>query len=258
MAKFVIFVFVLFFLFPFINCVPQDTTDCVYVRMVKIMDCSDQGFDRLPVPGAKHKTEKIIVMDLRRNNVSFVSEKDVLQQYPGLVVLDIRDNPIKCDELVFSRIRIISNCKICELSCRKTRSMDNGYTVNTIYPTQTASSVSLKFRASMKPSLLSVKNKQTASSVSLKFKASMKPSLLSVKNKQTTILLLSTIIPALAIILLSGIMLWFRMCTCRQRVDTQDTEMEMSQINPSLAVNTKHSTPSTSLSSIELYSVSSV
>ena len=86
----------------------------------------------------------------------------------------------------------------------------------------------------------------------------MKPGLLSVKNKQTTILLLSTVIPAFVIILLSGIMLWFRMCTCRQRVDTQVTEMEMSQINPSLAVNTKHSTPSSSLSSIELYNVSRV
>ena len=75
---------VAFNLFPlaFINCIPQDTSVCVYVKLAMIMDCSDRGFERLPMPEAKHKTEKIVVLDLKRNNVSLAAEKNVLRHYP--------------------------------------------------------------------------------------------------------------------------------------------------------------------------------
>ena len=254
MAKFV-HSLVLFFIFAFVcDCICQDTSVCTYSKLALILDCSDQGFDQVPVPGAKHKNLKIIVLDLRKNNVSFIFEKEVLQLYPGLVVLDIRDNPVKCGQLVFSRIQVKSNCRDIKYihpssvqysshtaCCSKTQSMDLGYTVRKPECRSCGKTNSFHYA-------------QTASNTAL---IPPKPSPSFADNNQTKIFLIATIIPTV-VLLLSFIILGVCRHRCRQRTNVQDTGMmEMNQIGSSTTtVNTQHSTVSSSLSSLELYNSS--
>ena len=253
MAKFV-HSLVLFFIFAFVcDCIRQDTSVCIYSKLALILDCSDHGLDQIPVPGAKHKNLKIIVLDLRKNNVSFIFEKEVLQLYPGLVVLD---NPLKCGQLVFSRIQVKSNCREIKYihpssvqynshtACSsKTQSMDLGYTVRKPECRSCGKTNSFHYV-------------QTASNTVL---IPSKPSPSFADNNQTKIFLISTIIPTV-VLLLSFTILGVCRHRCRQRTNVQDTRMtEMSQIGSSTTtVNTQHYTVSSSLSSLELYKSSEV
>ena len=257
MAKFV-HSLVLFFIFSFFcDCICQDTSVCTYSKLALILDCLDQGFDQIPVPGAKHKNLKIIVLDLRKNHVPFIFEKEVRQLYPGLVVLDFRDNPVKCGQLVFSRMQVKSNRReiikyihpssvqySSHTACgSKTQSMDLGYTVRKPECRSCGKTNSFHYA-------------QTASNTVL---IPSKPSPSFADNNQTKFFLIVTIIPTV-VLLLSFTILGVCRYRCRQRTNAQDTGMtEMNQIGSSTTtVNTQHSTVSSSLSSLELYNSSEV
>ena len=243
----------LFFILAFASdCMCRDTSVCKYSKLASILDCSDQGFNQIPVPGAKYKKLKITVLDLRRNNVSFISEKEVLELYPGVVVVDIRDNPVKCGQLVLSRIQIKSNCREIQYihpssveyslhttSCSK--AMDLGYTVRE-QECRSCNKKNAFDSAQTVPNTVLISSNSSSSFAD---------------NNQTKIVLIATIIP---ILLLSFII--FGVCThrCQQRTNVQDTGViEMSQIGSSTTtVNTQHSTVSSSQSSIELYNASEV
>ena len=54
-------------------------SECIYVRVAKVLDCSDQRLTKIPyVPTAASRHKYIIhVLNLRRNNIKSVSEHEL-------------------------------------------------------------------------------------------------------------------------------------------------------------------------------------
>lgn len=89
-------------------------SECIYVRVAKVLDCSDQGLTKIPyVPTAANRRKYIIhVLNLRRNNVKSVSERELTNWYPELKMVDLRQNPnLNCSQVrSFTRIVFKVDC----------------------------------------------------------------------------------------------------------------------------------------------------
>ena len=94
---------VLSFFVSFVNC-SERKTSCMYVNVAMVLDCSDLGLDYIP-SGYKN----VCVLDMRRNNISSVSEGTLLGLYPNI---DLRENPINCRKAIFSKIKVKVNCVV--------------------------------------------------------------------------------------------------------------------------------------------------
>ena len=79
----------------------------MYVNVAMVLDCSDLGLDYIP-GGYKN----VRVLDMRRNNISSVSEGNLLGLYPNLDLIDLRENPINCRKAIFSKIKVKVNCAV--------------------------------------------------------------------------------------------------------------------------------------------------
>jgi hypothetical protein len=219
------------------------------------MDCSDKGFNHVPMPGAKQKNGLVRVLDLRRNNISSISERNVLELYHGLLVLDIRENPIDCGKVIFSKIKVKTNCKIkytfpliatplykyvSTQSCRrKTESVDIDYAATDIDTIALSECKSCDIKNSPTQLVPSV----------IKFEMNSP----SDGNKQTKIILLTTLIPVIILVLLSVIIYGCPSLRCHQRWNEQNNangngiELNMNAIGSLTSIDTEES-------SIELYS----
>ena len=69
-----------------------------------VLDCSDLGLDYIP-----NGYKNVRVLDMRRNNISSVSEGTLLGLYPNI---DLRENPINCHKAIFSKIKVKVNCVV--------------------------------------------------------------------------------------------------------------------------------------------------
>ena len=76
-----------------------------------MLDCSDQGLNRLPMPWAVQKHGWVRVLDLKKNNISRINKRNVLKLYPRLVYLDLRNNPVDCSDIKFSKIKFKVDCR---------------------------------------------------------------------------------------------------------------------------------------------------
>ena len=98
---------VVIYLFLFAFSVADDTP-CKLVRLADLLDCSDQALRR--VPENRGRYQRVHVLDMRYNNISSVSEKWLVQEYPNLKLVDARANPHVCDGILVTTIAVISDC----------------------------------------------------------------------------------------------------------------------------------------------------
>lgn len=75
-----------------------------------LLDCSNQGLNEIPVPKAEYM-KSTRLLNLRKNNISQISEETVIKLYPGLVLVDLRENPINCDRMNFKKIKVKADCE---------------------------------------------------------------------------------------------------------------------------------------------------
>lgn len=250
-------VFVHFVLFCFLlavaTCVSMKRP-CKYVKAALLLDCSDRGLDRIPVPGAKEKKRSVRVLDLRRNNITLVNEKYVVQLYPGLVMIDFRENPIICTGLSFSKVKIINDCKS---SAR--RPQTNTTLIPTMHTTmisqncyKTALVDSSTLVSSSCRSCVAITKKRVIPSHGsrlVRISSVVKSGIISpnVRDEKTKIILLSTIIPVIIFMILSIIIYGI----CSRHASRQNTEERNENIEFQIGSTTTVETDGSS--SIELY-----
>ena len=52
-------------------------------------------------------------MNLRRNQITSIGERELLSAFPGAVLADLRENPIDCEEMAtFRRVRVLADCVV--------------------------------------------------------------------------------------------------------------------------------------------------
>ena len=106
MKSFVRF-FSVFFIFAFTNIFNIDAAKCKKVQFVALVDCSDLGLTELP---KMDKDTNIKVLDLRKNNIIAITESSLLAIFPNIVVVDLRENPLDCTKIKFTKMRVKSDC----------------------------------------------------------------------------------------------------------------------------------------------------
>ena len=72
-----------------------------------VLNCCDLGLDYIP-----SRYKNVRVLDMRRNNISSVSEGTLPGLYPNLDLIDLRENPINCRKAIFSKIKVKVNCVV--------------------------------------------------------------------------------------------------------------------------------------------------
>ena len=228
--------FVVFcFLLSFVICMPMKTP-CNYVKVAKILDCSNRGLSEIPMPGAKEKHRLVLVLDLRSNNITSVVEKYTLQLYPGLVMVDFRENPIDCTELAFSKVKLMVDCKSLTREPQtsmtlmpamyKTMSRGSCYKTSTTHSATTISSLCR--------SCTSITEKRLILPISSLVKSSnISP---FVSDKKTKIILLTTIIPLIIFIMLSIIIYGY--CLRRQNTAEHNQNTNTFQIGSTTTIET--------------------
>lgn len=83
---------------------------CYYAEPTTLMDCSSRGLSNLPFVNDRVKFTLTSVL-LNMNNFTILNE-NVLNTWELLEHMDIRDNPLQCDELkkVKQGIEVLSDC----------------------------------------------------------------------------------------------------------------------------------------------------
>ena len=90
---------------------------CKPVKLAGLLDCTDRSLLRVP----KNRYKGVIyVLDMRRNSLSSVNEKWLLQQYPRLRLIDLRENPRICGRINLSIVNVKSDCDVATSSSRLT------------------------------------------------------------------------------------------------------------------------------------------
>ena len=101
--------FLLYFSFAAFFTTFSDGSICKEVRTLRLVDCSGLGLSKLPKFSGKLKWA--VTVNLRRNLITGISERELLSVFPGVVLVDLRGNPINCKELAtFRRVRVLTDC----------------------------------------------------------------------------------------------------------------------------------------------------
>ena len=237
------------FMLSYVICMPMKTP-CNYVKVARILDCSNRGLSEIPVPTAKETHRLVRVLDLRSNNITSVAENYTLQLYPGLVMIDFRENPIDCTELAFSMVKLMVDCKSLTrepqtLSMTLMSAMYKTMSRVSCYKTSTTHSATII--SSLSRSCTSI----TEKSLVLPISSLVNPSNISpfVSDKKTKIILLTTIIPSIIFIMLSIIIYGYCLRhRSRQNTAEHNQNTNTFQIGSTTTIETDGST-----SSIELY-----
>ena len=106
MKSFVRF-FSVFFIFACANIFNIDAAKCKKVQFVGLVDCSDLGLTELP---KMDKDITVKVLDLRKNNIKAITESSLLAIFPNIVVVDLRENPLDCKKIQFTKLQVKSDC----------------------------------------------------------------------------------------------------------------------------------------------------
>ena len=99
--------FSVFFIFACANIFNIDAAKCKEVQFVGLVNCSDLGLTELP---KTDKDIKVKVLDLRKNNIKAITESSVLVIFPNIVVVDLRENPLDCKKIQFTKLQAKGNC----------------------------------------------------------------------------------------------------------------------------------------------------
>jgi hypothetical protein len=221
---------VLSFFVSFDNC-SERKTSCMYVNVAMVLDCSDLGLDYIP-SGYKN------VLDMRRNNISSVSEGTLLGLYPNLDLIDLRENPINCRKAIFSKIKVKVNCVVSTntVQTKLLLSSQQFY-----YTTSTAMQMDLRTsKKCLRCVSTSTRPRQTwSSSLRIKLRGYSPP---NGPEKLINIIVLATFIPT-SILILSVCVYRFRSVRCfAPRVDKRSLEpVEMPQIGSTQTIDTTDS-----------------
>ena len=103
--------FLLYFSFAHFLTTFSDGSVCKEVRTLHLVDCSGLGVSKLPKFSGRLKW--VVTVNLRRNLITDIRERELLSVFPGVVLVDLRGNPINCKELAtFHRVRVLTNCVV--------------------------------------------------------------------------------------------------------------------------------------------------
>jgi hypothetical protein len=238
------------FLLAFVTCIPMKM-QCKYIKVAMILDCANRGLNQIPVPGPKEKNRLVRVLDLRKNNITSGFENVVLQLYPGLVMIDFRENPIDCTRFVFSKVKIMVDCKSMTRTVR-TNMVSTSAVYNTPFSQNCYRTNSATMVSSLCQTCVSIRKKRFQLPWSISSIVKSSDNSPYVRDGKTKIILLTTIIPIIFFIALSIII--YRLCsrcTSRQITQEHNQNVETFQMG-SLATTTTNDTDE-SLSSVELY-----
>ena len=201
-----------------------------------VLDCSDLGLDYIP-GGYKN----VRVLDMRRNNISSVSEGTLLGLYPNLVLIDLRENPINCRKAIFSKIKVKVNCVV------STNTVQTELLLSSqqfYYATSTAMQMDLrtskKCMRCVSTHCTSTRPRQTLySSLRIKLRGYSPP---NGQEKLINIINLATFIPT-SIFILSVCVYRFRSVRCwAPRVEQRSVEtVEMPRIGSTQTIDTTDS-----------------
>jgi hypothetical protein len=217
-----------------------------------MLDCADQGLNKIPMPRAVRKHGLVMVLDLRRNNISSVHESTVLKIYPRLAYLDLRDNPIDCSDIKFSKIKVKSDCKTTTyiyLNPSSERSITKSMLASQNYSKTKSVNLNLVSMANSTAKCCKTENGfQSTRSVSSAVKLGMNTWVS--ENGKTKIILLSTLIPVVVLLIVSIGIYGLRSPRCHRRTINEHviTDLNMEQIGSTGTLDTDLG------SSVEIYS----
>ena len=97
----------MFVLVLFVLVKPSSAYHCAEFRSHHYLDCSRLGISTFPRYGKQIWVE---VLDLKRNNISFVNLSAIMADFPNISRIDIRYNPLYCTRLLRVRVHIASDC----------------------------------------------------------------------------------------------------------------------------------------------------
>ena len=83
---------------------------CVYVEQISVIDCSRAGLNL--IPRTKKRMVNYTVLSLRDNQLLEVNFTWLMEQFPDLKTVDLRNNPIYCEGINAGvPLKVITDCK---------------------------------------------------------------------------------------------------------------------------------------------------